>query len=97
MIGRQIDSRVVFAEEALSVTSGAAVGFTAATMGNATGATVQVQVAQVRSRIGSTAPTATVGKIRNVGDEFDVTGNDVRDFKAIAPGATATLWVEYWR
>ena len=95
MIGRSIDSRIVFAEEVLSV-GGTSVGFTLATVANATGATVQVQVAPVRSQVQSD-PTATVGKLWNVGDQFEVTGNDVRNIEFIAVGATASLFCEFWR
>ena len=80
-------------EEALSV-GATAVPFTAATRAGAKKVTVNVQVAPVRIRIGTTAPTATVGDIWNVGDNFAVIGNDLHNLQAIAVGAIATL---FWR
>lgn len=92
-------------DEALSVgaTSTTLTGASRAKM-----AIIQVQVAPVRSRIGSgatvalgwssagTDPTATVGKLWNVGDEFAVRGNELNVIEFIATGATATLFVEYY-
>ena len=81
------------------------VGATSVVLTGASGAKaafVQVQVAPVRSRIGSGAtwgadPTATVGRLWNVGDAFVVWGNDILTTEFIATGATASLFVEYVR
>ena len=83
-------------EEALSV-GASAVPFTAATRAAAKRATVNVQVAPVRIRVGATAPTATVGDIWNVGDNYEIIGNDLHNWQAIAVGASATLFCRFYR
>ena len=94
-----------FAEEALTVSS-TSVPFTAATRANAKLAVFQVQVAPVRSRMGTftqppgtagTDPTATVGKLHNVGDQVAVWGNDLQGIEFIRTGADSTLFCTYYR
>lgn len=94
-----------FAFEALTVSS-SAVGFTAATYspGGAEGGTpavaadVSVEGAQVRYRADGTDPTASVGAIKEAGDEFIVWGTmDIQSIKFIATGGDATLSIHYAR
>lgn len=89
-----------FGFEQLSVTSGAAVGFTAATKITATKtalvAKVICETAPVRYRTDGVAPTASVGSLLNPGDVLYVAGgNNLTNFSAIAVSATATLDCEY--
>lgn len=94
--GRYMDSRVVFAEEAVTVAA-TAVGPTAATMANATGAIFQVQTAAIRMRINNT-PVAGTGMLFQAGDIFEVTGNDVRDVLMIREsGTSATVFIQFYR
>ena len=94
-----------FAEEVLTV-GATSVPFTAATRKNAKLATAQVQVAPIRSRMGTltdppgtagTDPTATVGELWNVGDLIAFWGNDCQGIEFIAVGASATLFCRYYR
>jgi hypothetical protein len=93
----------IFVFEALSV-AGSAVGFTAATYEPGTGqpavvATVQCQVAAVRYRSDGTDPTATVGKVMEIGDEIVVCGkSNIVSIRFISrDGGTATLATEFAR
>ena len=56
--------------------AGTSVGFTAATRGNATVASVLVEVAPVRFRLDGTAPTASVGDTLEVGDRLTLESAD---------------------
>ena len=94
-----------FAFEALSV-AGTAVGFTAATMAGtpATGkpacaAFCTVEGAPIRMRADGTDPTATVGRLFGIGDNFVVWGaRDLASVRFISQtGATATLNTEFAR
>lgn len=93
-----------FAFEALSVST-SAVGFTAATMvGGASGkpasaAFVSVEGAPIRLRADGTDPTASVGRLFNIGDTFVVWGaRDLASVRFISQnGATATLSTEFSR
>lgn len=78
--------------EALSVST-AAVGFTAATVGNRAHAHVLVEDAAVRYRTDGTDPTASVGTPLEVGDQLKL--NNARDIANIRfirrDGVDATL------
>ena len=93
----------IFAAEALSV-AGAAVGFTASTYAPSTGqpavvALVQCQAAAVRYWTYGTDPTATVGKVMEIGDEIAVCGkSNIDSIRFISrDGGTATLATEFAR
>ena len=79
--------------------SGTAGGFTAATLATAKLAVCTVEAAPIRIREDGTAPTATVGTLYNVGDQFQVYGSEnLKNFSAIATtGVSATLDCEYSR
>ena len=92
-----------FAFEALSVGT-TAVGFTEATMVPSTGkpaaaAFVSVEGAPIRYRADGTIPTASVGTLKNIGDEFVVWGRrDLVSIRFISQsGSTATLSTHYGR
>ncbi len=81
--------------EALAV-AGTAVGFTEATVANATLAVGRVEGAQVRYRTDGTAPTASVGVIADPGDVITVSGyRDIKSIRFIRTGASATLATEF--
>ena len=84
--------------EALTV-AGTAVGFTAATSAGAKAAHVKVEGAQIRYRSDGTDPTATVGTLYDVGDEFIVWGkDDMDDIRFIRTGGvSATLNTHFAR
>lgn len=106
-LGKNIDFSplVTFAQENLTIDSTAGgVGFTAskyspsgATNFPATCATVNVETAPIRYTLDGTAPTTTVGTLKNVGDTFVVTGSvDIKNFKAIrTTGVSASISVNY--
>ena len=92
-----------FAFEALSV-AGTAVGFTAGTMAPGDGppaaaAFCSVEGAPIRYRADGTDPTATVGTLKQIGDEFVIWG--ARDLASVTfisqTGATATLNTHFAR
>jgi len=94
-----------FAFEPLSV-GAAAVGFTAATMVGtpstgrpASAAFVTVEGAPIRMRADGTDPTASVGRLFQIGDSFVVWGaRDLASVRFISQnGATATLSTEFAR
>lgn len=90
--------------EALSVST-TAVGFTAATMAGgadgkpASAAFVSVEGAPIRYRADGTDPTASVGVLKNIDDEFVVWGaRDLASVRFISQnGATATLNTHFAR
>lgn len=87
----------IFAHEALSVGASSTI-LTVATMLNATVAVIICEVAPVRYWVDGTAPSATVGKLLNVGDQLVITGHDnLVNFHAFAQAASGTLNVEYGR
>lgn len=82
--------------ENLAVTSSAAVGFTAATWGNARHAIAQVQNNPVRYRIDGADPTTTVGILAPVGSIIHLTSKDqLKKFRAIATGGDAVVFGEF--
>lgn len=82
--------------EALTV-AGTAVGFTEATVANATLAVAKVETAQVRYRTDGTDPTAAVGVIAEPGDQITISGyRDIKSIRFIRTGGqSATLASEF--
>lgn len=91
-----------YAQEVLTVTSGAAVPITATLVSptnepSAKMATVTVETADIRIGI-QTTPTTTVGQPKKAGATFLVYGvNNVRRLKFIAQSTTATVTVTLYR
>ena len=77
--------------------STSSVGLTAATFGDAQYALITVETAAVRFRLDGTAPTATVGHVREVGEGLELDRNtQLEDIRFIRrDGADATLRVSY--
>lgn len=90
---------VTFDFEALTV-DGSATAFTSGTYDPvgvesnppAISATFQVQVAQIRYRLGETDPTAAVGILAEVGEQVTIWGTqDIKSFRAIRTGGTSAV------
>ena len=82
------------ARETLTVTSSAAIGFTAGTYGTARSAFVVVEGGPIRYWIDdvSSNPTGTVGLLAPIGSRIYLTSKDqLVKFEAIAVGVDATL------
>lgn len=98
-----VDDKQIFAYESLTVTNGAAVGFTAATRTPSTGASatealLTLETAQIRWRADGTDPTTTEGHIMDAGQKLDLQGvQTINGFRAIATGGNATLKVSFQR
>ncbi len=58
-------------------------------------ATITIESANIRFWIDGTAPTASVGHLANSGDVVKLSGQDIKNFNAIATSGTATLYVTY--
>lgn len=95
--------------EALSVTSGAAVGCTVAkytksvTAGEhnqtqrARLATITTETASVRVRFDGTAPTTSVGHLYAAGSTIELQSTaQIQQFLAIATSTSATISITYW-
>jgi hypothetical protein len=83
----------VIAQETLTF-SGAAAGFTAATMAGAARAEVEVLAGTLRLRVDGVDPTASTGLAFPTGSAFTVTG-DLTNVKAIQQDAPAIIRVLY--
>lgn len=86
-----------FDHETITVAD-AAIGLTAATYLDATRAEITLETAQIRFWDDGTAPTTTVGRIVNIGDEIILnTAAQVTGFKAIRTSASSgKLMVQYF-
>ncbi len=89
-----------YGHEGLTVTSGAVVTFTVGTYMTTTyhpkGAFVTVETNDVRFTVDGTTPTSTVGHLLSDKDTVELWGQDVQNFKVIAPGSNATIHVSYY-
>jgi hypothetical protein len=70
---------------------------TAAEYKNAQKASISVETADIRYRLDGTAPTATIGKLAEDGDEIILeSAEDIKNFKAIRTGSvSAVLNIDY--
>jgi len=86
-----------FAYESVTVAD-AAIGLTALTYSDATRAEMTLETAQIRIRGDGTSPTASEGRIAEIGDTIVLSSaTQIAGFKAIRTGATSgVLKVEYF-
>ena len=97
IIDKLTNNKVAIGSEQISVTSGSATGFTAATMAGATSAFVTVDIASIKYQEYGT-PTSTIGNTVASGGYFIInTAQNLSSFLAIAISTTAKINVTYYK